>query len=286
MQVIGGPLGRKVADVLKVDYVPIEERVFPDGEVNFRVLGDIDREVALVLRKKAGENVNSYLVKLYFATRALYDADADIKLVMPYFLYARQDQVFRKGEPLSSQYVADLFDPLVKKFVTVTAHTHRRDSILPMFKHAKAINVSGIPALAAALPQVEDAFVLGPDTESIVWAKELASLLDASGHGAFDKERDFSTGEIQVSKKDFDIAGKTVVMVDDMVSSGGTTVWAARHALEMGAGELHISFVHPVLAEGALQKLLALKAQSLVATNTIESTLSLADVSTLLAKNL
>lgn len=286
MQVIGGPLGQKVAEILGARYTTVEDRVFPDGEINFRVLGDVDREVVLVIRKKAGEDVNSYLIKLYFTTKALYEADADISLVMPYFVYARQDQVFRKGEPLSSQYVADLFDPFVSKFLTVTAHTHRRDSILPMFKHAKAMNISGIPALASALPKLNNTFVLGPDTESIIWAKELAKLMGADDFGAFDKERDLSTGKIKIKTKDFDLQGKTVVMVDDMVSTGGTTVRAAKHAKEKGAGDIHVSFVHPVLSRGAVDTLHAMGAKSLIATNTIESPFSVADISPLLAKNL
>ena len=286
MQVIGGPLGEKIAKIIGADFLPVEERTFPDGEVNFRIIGDIDRDVVLALRKKAGENPNAYLARLYFMAKALHDADADTRLVMPYFLYARQDQVFRKGEPLSSQYVADLFDPLVSKFITVTAHTHRRDSILPMFKHAKAINVSGIPALASALPKVENAFVLGPDTESIVWAKEMSGLIDADGHGAFDKERDLATGKIKILKKEFDLKGKNLVMVDDMVSTGGTTIRAAKYARAMGIKELHVTFVHPVLAGNALENLQQLKAKSLLAANTIESPISVADVAPFIAKNL
>jgi ribose-phosphate pyrophosphokinase len=286
MQVIGGSLGRRIADILGADYVPIEERAFPDGEVNFRILGSIDREVILVLRKKASEHMNSYLVKLYFLTKTLHDADANISLVMPYFVYARQDKVFRKGEPLSSQFVADLFDPLVSRFITVTPHTHRRDSILPMFKHAKAVNVSGIPALAKALPELSDTFVLGPDTESIVWAKEMAEIIGADGYGSFDKKRDLSTGEIHVAAKDFDLQGKNLVMVDDMVSTGGTTVRAANLARRKGIKELHVSFVHPVLSGNALEKLRSLKAESVIATNTIESPVSVADVAPLVAKSL
>ena len=152
MQVIGDELGRKLAHELNVDYLSVEHRVFPDGEVNFKLSSDkIDEEIILLERKRENENVNSYLARYYFLTRALFDAGCDISLVMPYFVYARQDQIFRKGEPLSSQYVADLFDPLISDFITVTAHTHRRDSIQPMFTHAKAKNLSGVPALASEI---------------------------------------------------------------------------------------------------------------------------------------
>lgn len=286
MKVVGGTFAGKIADLAGAEHVGVEHRVFPDGELNFRVLSeDLEDDVVVALRKRPGEGVNDYLVKTYLLTRTLYEAGADLTLVMPYFTYARQDKVFRPGEPLSSRHVARLFDPLIEKFITVTAHTHRRSSLLPLFDHAEAVNVSGVPALAEALPELEGPFVLGPDTESVVWAEELAGLLDARGHGAFDKERDLETGEISIKAKDFDLHG-TVVMVDDMVSTGGTTERAAREALARGAEELHITFIHPVLADGALDRLRSLEPASLIAANTLESPVSVADVVPLVVRHL
>ena len=287
MQVIGDELGKLLAQELKIDYLPVEHRVFPDGEVNFKVSSDkIDKDVIIIERKRENENVNAYLLRYHFLTRALFDAGCNITLVMPYFVYARQDEIFRKGEPLSSQYVADLFDPFVSKFFTITAHTHRRENIQPMFKHAKAENISGIPALASALPKLEDAFVLGPDTESIIWSKELAEILGFSNYGAFKKERNYETGEIKITAESFDFKGRDLIVVDDMVSTGGTTLRAIKYAKEMGAKEVHMAFVHPVFAPGALQKLSDSNPSSIIAANTIESPVSVANIIPLLTKYL
>jgi len=287
MQVIGDSLGAKIAKIIDADHIKLDERVFPDGEVNFRILGEkFDRNVVVAMRKGMTENINTYLAKIYFVVKTLYKEGCDIDLVLPYFAYARQDKVFRPGEPLSSEFVAQLFDPLVKKFITVTAHTHRRDSIMPMFKHAKALNVSGVPALANVLPAVEDAFVIGPDTESIVWAKEMADCLGTKDYGAFDKKRDINTGAIKITAKDFDVKGKNVVMVDDMVSTGGTTARAAEYIKSMGAKDIHMTFVHPVLARNALEVLFSANPQSVISTNTIESPVSIGDVSPFIAEHL
>jgi len=287
MQVIGGILGEKVAGHLGAEHVKLEELKFPDGEFKFRILTKkLDSEVAIVMRKRANEDINAYLVKMYLLTKTVHQAGSSIKLVLPYFPFARQDIQFKPTEPLSVEYVASLFDPLVTDFFTVTMHMQRKSSIEPMFSHAKATNISGIPAIAEALPEVENPFVLGPDTESIVWSKELAGLLGVTDYGAFTKERDIDTGEIKITAKDFDFEDKNLIMVDDMVSTGGTTLLATKYARDRGVKDVHLTFVHPVLAGKALEKLRAANPKSLIATNTLESPISTADVSPLIAKHL
>ncbi len=287
MQIIGDKLGKDVAEYLGVEYHVIDHRIFPDGEINFKIpLDKLEKNIVLISRKRPDENVNEYLARLYFTTRTLHDAKHEISLVMPYFVYARQDDVFRKGEPLSSQYVADLFDPYISNFFTVTAHTHRRDSIQPLFKHAKAKNISGIPALAEALPKIEDAFVLGPDTESIIWSKEMADILGLDNFGAFKKFRDKETGEITVTAEDFDFKNRDLIVVDDMVSTGGTIERAVRHAKEQGAKRVYLTFVHSVFSNDALKRLQALQPVEIISTNTLESSVSSASIHKLLAKYL
>ncbi|MBR9680767.1 MAG: ribose-phosphate diphosphokinase [Candidatus Altiarchaeota archaeon] len=287
MQIIGGILGKKVADIIGAEHVSLEEIQFPDGEFKFRINTEkLDSDVAVVMRKRANESINAYLVKMYLLTKTLYHADSNIKLVMPYYPFARQDIQFKPTEPLSVEYVASMFDPLITDFFTVTLHMQRKSSITPMFKHAKAVNISGIPALAEALPKVENAFVLGPDTESIVWSKELAGLLENDDYGAFTKERDIDTGEIKITAKDYDFEGKNLIMVDDMASTGGTSLLATKYARDRGVKDVHLSFVHPVLASGALEKLRAANPKSLIAANTLESPISTANVAPLIAKYL
>ena len=287
MQIVGDKLGKDVAEYLGVEYHTINHRIFPDGEINFKIpLSELEKEIVLISRKRSDENVNEYLIRLHFMVRTLHDAKHEVSLVMPYFVYARQDEVFRKGEPFSSQYVADLFDPYISRFFTITAHTHRRDIIQPLFKKAKAKNISGIPALAEELPEIKDAFVLGPDTESIVWSKEMAKILGLDNFGAFKKYRDRETGEITVTAEDFDFKGRDLIVVDDMVSTGGTIERAVRYAKEQGAKKLYLTFVHPVFAKEALKRLQALQPVKIISTNTLESSVSKANVFKLIAKHL
>ncbi len=263
-------------------FVPFEDRKFTDGEICPRILfkevpkaGD---DIVLAINKHADESINDYTLKVYFMARTLYDMGLKIKLVFPYFSYARQDKVFRQGEPLSSNYVAQMFDPIVADFITVTAHLQRRASIAPLFKHARATNVSGVPALIRGLPKIENPYILGPDTESIHQSKKMAEMMGASDYGAFTKVRDVDTGAIHVSTGDIQLEGRNVVIVDDMVSTGGTVLKGIELARKLGARQIHIAFVHAILAGRALEKIKNMKPDSIVGANTMESPVSVADV--------
>ncbi len=268
---------RALAKEIDAELVQVDRRVFPDGEVCPRILGEVrGSDVVLSLRMKAGQcRPNEYLMEVLFTVRNLKEhmSAEDVTLVMPYFPYARQDAIFRPGEPLSSKYVAELLEVAgVSKVVSVTVHLHRLGGFSDLFSDAEAINLSGFEALAQNLRSLPlmDPFILGPDTESINWARELADSYGTDRYDAFKKERDFQTGEIRTFVKEIDIEGRDVVVVDDMVSTGGTMANAVKAAKEMGARIVVSAFVHPVLAPGAVDRILGAGADIILATDTIE----------------
>ncbi len=268
---------RRLASLLGVNLVPIERRKFPDGEVCPRVLGKVQGEdVILSLRMKAGAaDVNDYLVELLLTVRNLKEhmGAGSIWAVIPYFPYARQDEIFREGEPLSSKYVAELLEESgVEGVFSVTVHLHRRKSFNELFSRAEAINVDGMKSLARYLRELslENPFVLGPDTESIVWARDLAGYLGTQDYDSFRKERDLATGEIKTTAKELDLKGRTVIIADDIVSTGGTMANAVREAKRMGAKLVISAFVHPVLAKGAFDRILGAGADMIIGTDTLE----------------
>ncbi|MBR9681609.1 MAG: ribose-phosphate diphosphokinase, partial [Candidatus Altiarchaeota archaeon] len=254
---IGDDFGKKIAKGLDIAFMAFEDRVFTDGELCPNILFEAapkkDSEVILAMNKHSTESINDYTLKAYFMAKTLHDMNLKVKLVFPYYSYARQDKVFRPGEPLSSTHVAQMFDPIITDFITVTAHLQRRTSIAPLFNHAKAHNVSGIPALVRELPEIENPYILGPDTESIHWAKEMAEIMNVPDYGAFTKTRDVNTGAIKVSTGTIELKGRNVLIVDDMVSTGGTMLKGIELARKVGAQSVHVSFVHPILAGGALE---------------------------------
>lgn len=279
---VGDDFGKKIAKGLKTEFIPFQDRVFTDGElcpnILFEELPRKGDEVILALNKHANESINDYTLKIYFMTKTLHDMNLKVKLVFPYFSYARQDKIFRLGEPLSSNHVAQLFDKNVTDFITVTAHLQRRESISPMFSHAVAHNVSGIPALIRKLPKVKEPYILGPDTESIHWSKEMAGLMGVPDYGAFTKVRDVNDGSIQVSTGDISLTDRNVIIVDDMVSTGGTMLKGVELSRKVGAKSIHLCFVHSILANNALGKMKKLNPKSIIGSNTMESSVSVADV--------
>ncbi len=267
----------RLAENLGIELIALDRRVFPDGEVCPRVLGDTRGEdVILSMRMEAGSgSPNRYLMEVLFTIRNLKEhmEAKSVTLVMPYFPYARQDAIFRPGEPLSSKYLGELLEAAgADAVISVTVHLHRIGGFSELFERAKAVNVSGFESLAAEIKRLplKDPFILGPDTESIHWAREFAHYYGSEEYDAFRKERDVTTGEIRTHVKEMNLAGRDVVVVDDMVSTGGTMANAVREAKRMGARIIVSAFVHPVLTSNAIDRILGAGADAIVATDTIE----------------
>lgn len=279
MLVVGPEDGFNVAlsKELGAKLVPVERRTFPDGEVCPRIMGRVSGEgIVLSMRMKAGScKPNDYLMEVLLTLRNLREhmGAGPVNVLMPYFPYSRQDAIFREGEPLSSKYVVELLeDSGADSVVTVTAHLHRLGDLRELSSRVDFLNLSGFKPLAEELLKLplKDPFILGPDTESINWARELAEHYGASDYDSLKKERDFSTGEIRTLAKSLELEGRDVVLVDDIVSTGGTMANALKTSKEMGARYLVAAFVHPVLVKGSLEKLLGAGADAIVATDTLE----------------
>lgn len=282
ISVIAGPsspdLAAGIARRLGADLVSTELRVFSDGESKVRLDRPAGKKCVLV--QSAHPPTDTNLMQAMMIARKCADDGAKVCLVMPYLAYARQDREFLEGEGVSAALVARLLEASgVSAIVTVDIHSQLA---LSYFKNAR--NVSSIPLLAehAGKMKIKRPLVVSPDAGGADRAKEFARLLKADAI-ALKKSRDRKTGEVSIEKIDADISGRDAILVDDMISSGGSIVKAAEVLRKAGAGNIYAMCAHALLVGDAAQRIIASGVKDIVATNSIPGRYAKVDMSTPLA---
>ncbi|AEA12163.1 ribose-phosphate pyrophosphokinase [Thermoproteus uzoniensis 768-20] len=273
-------LARQIAGALGLDAKLVEERDFPDGEVLVRV--EPAREAILLARLYP--DVNKNLVKLFLALDALSDYGADrVVLVAPYLPYARQDRRFRDGEPISVKFLlSHLRQYPVSHLIAVDLH---KPYIGDYVAGLRVVNVYPAEKYAAAVRRWSVDVVLSPDAGSLHRAAALAELLGVP-YNYFEKFRDRETGEIYMKPRgDVSLQGKSVVLVDDILATGGTLVDACKNAKLLGASAVYAVVSHCQLLGNAREKIKGC-VNALYCTNTIPCEYSSLDVSEDLAKSI
>ena len=245
----------------------VEVHRFPDGEGRVRITGPVEGEDAVLV---AGlERPDEKVLPLLFAAATARDLGAaSVGLVAPYLPYLRQDRRFHAGEGVSARYFTGLLSRSVDWLVTVDPHLHRNPRLADLFSiPAQAVHAA--PLLAGWIRRhVEAPLILGPDAESIQWVASIAQLVDAP-HDVFNKRR---TGDRRVALTLPDLSthsGRCPVLVDDIISSGGTMAAAVRALRAAGWPAPVCLAVHGLFAEGAHAVLRSAGAAAIVTCNTI-----------------
>ncbi|MCD6215631.1 MAG: ribose-phosphate diphosphokinase [Candidatus Aenigmarchaeota archaeon] len=263
---------------LNIELIEIEKKVFPDRELRPRIL-DIDKikyqEVLFVNRPDRPLDMNKYLMESILAIKILKSAGAKkINFICPYLPYARQDKIFRPGEPLSAKWVVDMIkDAGAEKIITVSCHFHPEEGVVDNYG-IDMYNVSGFKAISAYLRNMnlENPAIIGPDEKAGTWAKEIADIVGAE-YDSLKKERNRDTGEIKtIDKLNIETSGRDVVIIDDMAAGGGTLVNALDILGQKPKRKIAI-VVHPLLLGNCLKKVRE-KSDLFLSTDTIPSEIS------------
>ncbi len=237
----------------------VEYRRFPDGERYVRVLDDVSGEDVIFLQS-AALSPDEYLVESLLALDYLKEFARSVTLVLSYFPYARQDERFKPGEAVSLVTVSKLIRCLgVDRLVTVDVHRHRvldmRSLVGVPYADASVMPHLARYAADQGLVDVSRLVVVGPDAEAEQWA-ELAARELGVPHAHLVKSR-LGDREVEVRVSGgIDVSGKDVLLVDDIISTGGTVREAARLLLGMGARKIVVGVAHALLVEDALVKIL------------------------------
>ncbi|HEX7970801.1 MAG TPA: ribose-phosphate pyrophosphokinase [Thiobacillus sp.] len=271
------PFGDRVARQLGQPLAAHEEREFEDGEHKARPLESVrDRDVYVIqsLYGEPDHSASDKLVRLLFFIGALCDASAArVTAVVPYLAYARKDRRSQPRDPLGSRYVAQLIEAVgTDRVLTLDVHN------LAAYQNAFRIPAEHLEAkwllVGHVMPLLgeSDAVVVSPDAGGVKRAEAFRqSLSRALGRsvGAAFMEKYRSAGVVSGDAVVGDVAGKTAIVVDDLVSSGTTLARAAAACKRLGAARVLAAATHGVFAGEAGNVLLNPALDELVVTDSI-----------------
>ena len=270
-------LGYRVSKLLNAEMCRVEFKRFPDGELYVRVLSDVkDRDVYVISTQ---HNQNDAIVESILISDALEDEGANtIHLVAPYLAYARQDKKFNKGEPISIRALGKMYSHIYDSIYTVNPHeTHIESFFTVPFIYGDAIPKIG----KYFLNKLNNPVVLSPDKGAVKMAKTVSEILNCE-YDYLEKVR-LSPTEIKIHPKNLDVNGNDVLIVDDIISTGGTMATAIKMLKESGVNKIVAACVHPLLIGDALNKLYMAGANEVIGTDTYISEVSKISVDTVIA---
>jgi len=282
--VIGNQIAKNLASLLDCEYIGVEDRIFPDGEIQPKLTKETRVDIViLLLQKQEKESTNDYLLKYLFLSRKAKDLAKKVIGIMPYLPYARQDAVFQEGESLSALYVDELIEKNVDVFITCNLHEHRK-RIKDLFK-IPAYNLSLFKDLADKFQdfKTNNSVVIGPDREAKTFVDDFC-LNFPSQKLVFLKQRDTKTGKITFSYPEENLQGKEVIIIDDIVATGGTILEAAKIIQKLKAKTISFAFIHPIFGDQSVESLRTINPKRIITTNTIENSKYKFDIVRPLAK--
>jgi ribose-phosphate pyrophosphokinase len=245
----GASDARRLASRLGLASEEVALHRFPDGEMRVTV----GQAAPTTIIYASLDQPNDKLLAILFATEALRRAGAQrLVLLAPYLCYMRQDAAFHPGEAISQRAVGRLLAGIVDRVITVDAHLHRIADIATVFPGIEADNLSAMPAIANALgvTGIDPAtIVVGPDTESRPWVRDLADRLGLSDAVAQKIRRGDRSVKIEFAETAL-LAGRPVLLVDDIVSSGSTLIACAKALKAAGAGAIDAVITHALFPSG------------------------------------
>lgn len=241
---------------------------FPDGEM--RVTAGPAASTTILYMPL--DHPNEKLLTLLFTAEVLRREGATrLVLVAPYLCYMRQDAAFSEGEAISQEVIGRLIASTVDRIVTVDAHLHRTKNIEAVFPGIEAADLSAMPAIAETLlADGLDArtLVVGPDAESRPWAAGLARRLGVD-YAVATKMR-HGDRAVEISFSDSAVfAGRPALLVDDIVSSGGTLMACAKALAAAGARSIDAIVVHALFPPELSRELARAGVRSIRSTNSV-----------------
>jgi ribose-phosphate pyrophosphokinase len=260
------PLAEKVCDYLGISLGNAEVKTFSDGEISVEINENVRGKDVFIIQPTCPP-VNDNLMELLIMIDAARRASAGrITAVIPYYGYARQDRKVAPRQPISAKLVANLITVAgASRVLTMDLHAGQ----IQGFFDIPVDNLFARPVLLHYLKEhfKDDLVIVSPDAGGVERARAFAKRLDAS-LAIIDKRRE-RANVAEVMNIIGDVKGKTAVIVDDMVDTGGTLTKAALALLDKGASAVYACCTHPVLSGNAVQRIAESPIKELIVTDTI-----------------
>ncbi len=259
-------LGKEISQELGIPLGKVNLSKFSCGE-NYARIEESIRGIEAYIIQSIGLNPNDDYMELFLMMDALKRSSASrIHVILPHFGYARQDKKSAPREPISSRLIADLLSAVgFDRLVTIDLHS---DQIQGFFSQP----VDHLTALSIFVDyfkekQIEDLVVVATDTGRAKFTKRLADRLDADLAIMHKTRPDHNVAEIMNVVGD--VKGKNLVLVDDMIDTGGSVCAGIDMLKKEGANDIYMAATHPVFSGPAIERLSNAPFKEIVVTNTI-----------------
>ena len=273
MKILSGNSNRhlsgKISRYLKNKLVNSSIRKFSDGEIYIEINENI-RGNSIFIIQGISSPANDNLMELLLCIDALKRSSAkNITAVIPYFGYARQDRKVVPRTSISAKLVSNLITKAgADRIVTVDLHAGQ----IQGFFDIPVDNLFATPIFSRHIKRKiksKNLICVAPDVGGVERARALGRKLDI-GLAIIDKRRP-APGKSQVMNVIGNVKGKTCIIVDDIIDSGGTIINAAEALIKRGAKEVHVYITHGVLSGESVEKIRKSKIKNLVVTDTIDN---------------
>ncbi|MFX1298631.1 MAG: ribose-phosphate diphosphokinase [Promethearchaeota archaeon] len=287
MIIVPGPasqkLGIEIANLLsKAKIAPIKFKEFPDGEIYVRIENKLKGEHVIIVQSTYSPQ-DYHLMQLYQMIDAAKNSEAEkITIFVPYLAYSRQDKKFLDGEPLSSRivckcienlganevYVLDIHSELVLNFFSIPVH-----NLMALDLFVEYFNKMSL----------SNPLIVAPDEGALEKAQKAAKIMNC-GSTYITKTRDRHTGEITVTFKEMDVANRDLIILDDIISTGGTMAKAIEMAKKQEANRIYAVCSHALLIQNAKDRILQAGATDIIGTNSVDSEFAKISLASLFVK--
>jgi ribose-phosphate pyrophosphokinase len=258
----------KVASTLNYPIAKVFWKEFPDGEQYVRIENPdlLSSRTAVVVNTMYPGQDKSVMETLMLVDACLRAGAVDVKLVIPYLAYSRQDKLFLAGVPVSFSIVLKTLRHLGATGL-VTVDSHNPDKLTEFQGRVVNLLVSDL-LVQEALKYSSNPIVIAPDKGALKRAEHAAVKLRLR----FDylvKTRDRITGQVSYQPREIRIKGEDIIIVDDIISTGGTIAESSKLLLEAGASSVIVAATHGLLIGNALEKIRAAGVRKVILANTL-----------------